>query len=94
VWPQLLDVFPGQEVVERSSMNSWDDPGFRKAIEATGRKNIILTGLWTEVCVTWPTLEMIAAATTFMWSRIVAAPRRRPLRRPPSRAWYRPAQRD
>ncbi len=38
VWPQLLDVFPGQQVVERSSMNSWDDPGFRKAIEATGRK--------------------------------------------------------
>ena len=61
VWPQLLDVFPGQEVVERTSMNSWDDPGFRKAIEATGRKNIIMTGLWTEVCVTWPTIEMLGA---------------------------------
>jgi nicotinamidase-related amidase len=61
VWPQLLDVFPGQPVVERTSMNSWDDPGFRKAIEATGRKNIIMTGLWTEVCVTWPTIEMIGA---------------------------------
>ena len=41
LWPQLPDVFPGQPVVERSSMNSWDDPGFRKAIEATGRKNIM-----------------------------------------------------
>ncbi len=61
VWPQLLDVFPAQPVVERSSMNSWDDPGFRKAIEATGRKNIIMTGLWTEVCVTWPTIEMLGA---------------------------------
>src|SRR4026208_1372008 len=61
IWPQLLDVFPGQPVVERSSMNSWDDAGFRKAIEATGRKNILLTGLWTEVCVTWPTIEMIGA---------------------------------
>ena len=61
VWPQLLDVFPGQPVVERSSMNSWDDPGFRKAIEATGRKNIIMTGLWTEVCVCWPTIEMLGA---------------------------------
>jgi nicotinamidase-related amidase len=61
VWPQLLDVFPGQEVVERTSMNSWDDPGFRKAIEATGRKNIIMTGLWTEVCITWPTIEMLGA---------------------------------
>lgn len=61
VWPQLLDVFPGQAVVERSSMNSWDDAGFRAAIEATGRKNIIMTGLWTEVCVTWPTIEMLGA---------------------------------
>jgi len=59
VWPQLLDVFPGQAVVERTSMNSWDDPGFRKAIEATGRKNILMTGLWTEVCITWPTIEML-----------------------------------
>jgi nicotinamidase-related amidase len=61
VWPQLLDVFPGQPVLERSSMNSWDDEGFRKAIEATGRKNIIVTGLWTEVCVCWPTLAMLGA---------------------------------
>ncbi len=38
VWPQLLDVFPGQTVVERTSMNSWDDAGFRAAIEATGKK--------------------------------------------------------
>jgi nicotinamidase-related amidase len=61
VLPQLLDVFPGQPVVERSSMNSWDDPGFRKAVEATGRKNILMTGLWTEVCICWPTIEMLAA---------------------------------
>jgi nicotinamidase-related amidase len=61
VWPQLLDVFPGQVVIERSSMNSWDSMEFRKAIEATGRKNIIICGLWTEVCVTWPTIEMLGA---------------------------------
>ncbi|MBX3746089.1 MAG: hydrolase [Verrucomicrobiae bacterium] len=61
IWPQLLDVFPGKEVIERTSMNSWDDAGFRRAIEATGRKNILMTGLWTEVCVTWPTLEMLGA---------------------------------
>jgi nicotinamidase-related amidase len=61
VWPQLLDVFPGQPVIERSSMNSWDSMDFRKAIEATGKKNIIMTGLWTEVCVTWPAIEMLGA---------------------------------
>jgi len=64
IWPQLLDVYPGQEVVERTSMNAWDDFGFRKAIEATGRKNILLTGLWTEVCVTWPALSMLEAGYT------------------------------
>jgi len=64
IWPQLLDVFPGQSVVERSSMNAWDDAGFREAIEATGRKNVILTGLWTEVCVAWPALSMLAAGYT------------------------------
>jgi nicotinamidase-related amidase len=61
VWPQLLDVFPGQPVIERTSMNSWDSMEFRAAIEATGRKNIVITGLWTEVCVTWPTIEMLGA---------------------------------
>lgn len=61
IWPQLLDVFPGQKVIERTSMNSWDSLEFREAIKATGRKNIIITGLWTEVCVTWPTIEMLGA---------------------------------
>jgi nicotinamidase-related amidase len=61
VIPQLLDVFPGQEVIERSSMNSWDDAGFRKAIEATKRKRILLTGLWTEVCIAWPAIDMLGA---------------------------------
>lgn len=59
LWPELLDVFPGQQPIERTSMNSWDDPAFRAAIIATGKKNIIMTGLWTEVCVTWPTIEML-----------------------------------
>jgi len=55
----VQDVFEGQEVIERTSMNSWDDEGFRAAIRATGKKNIIICGLWTEVCVTWPTVEML-----------------------------------
>ena len=60
MWPQLLDVFPTQKPIERTRMNSWDTPAFRDAIKATGKKNIILSGLWTEVCITWPTLNMIA----------------------------------
>jgi nicotinamidase-related amidase len=60
IWPQLLDVYPGHQVIERSPMNAWDDTGFRNAIKATSKKNILLTGLWTEVCVTWPALTMLA----------------------------------
>lgn len=60
MWPQLLDVFPKQEPIERTGMNSWDTQAFRDAIKATGKKNIILSGLWTEVCITWPTLNMIS----------------------------------
>ena len=59
IWPQLVDVFPGQKPIERTSMNSWDDSAFREAVKATGRKNIIIAGLWTEVCVTWPALNML-----------------------------------
>jgi nicotinamidase-related amidase len=59
IWPQLMDVFPDQQPIERTSMNSWDDAAFREAVKSTGKKNIIIAGLWTEVCVTWPTLNMI-----------------------------------
>jgi nicotinamidase-related amidase len=60
MWPQLLDIFPNQQPIERTGMNSWDTPAFRDAIKATGKKNILLSGLWTEVCITWPTLNMLA----------------------------------
>ena len=60
MWPQLLDVFPDQTPIERTGMNSWDTQAFRDAIKKTGKKNIILSGLWTEVCITWPTLNMLA----------------------------------
>jgi nicotinamidase-related amidase len=49
-YPELLDVFPGQAILERSSMNSWDDQKVRDALAATGRKKIVVAGLWTEVC--------------------------------------------
>ena len=59
IWPQIQAVFPQQEPIERSSMNSWDDPKFVAAIERTGRKKIVLSGLWTETCVALPTIQLI-----------------------------------
>jgi nicotinamidase-related amidase len=58
-WPQLLAALPGVQPIERSSMNSWDDANFVAAIQKTGRKKILLAGLWTEVCVAFPTVQMI-----------------------------------
>jgi nicotinamidase-related amidase len=60
-WPQVLDIFSDQEPVERSSMNSWDEPRLVEAVVATGRKKLIMAALWTEVCLTFPALEAIKA---------------------------------
>ncbi|MCG5074882.1 hydrolase [Paraburkholderia tagetis] len=49
-YPELLDVFPGQKLLERTSMNSWDDQKVRDALAANGRKKVVVSGLWTEVC--------------------------------------------
>ena len=57
IWPQIQAVFPQQEPIERSSMNSWDDPKFVAAVERTRRKKIVLSGLWTETCVALATIQ-------------------------------------
>lgn len=49
-FPELLDVFPNQKLLERTSMNSWDDQKVRDALAANGRKKVVVSGLWTEVC--------------------------------------------
>lgn len=56
VFPELLDVFPSQNIIERSSMNSWDSESVRKSIAETKRKKLLLAGLWTEVCINMPAL--------------------------------------
>jgi nicotinamidase-related amidase len=59
-WPQLLAALPGVKPIERSSMNSWDDSKFVAAIQRTGKKKIVLSGLWTETCVALPTIQAIS----------------------------------
>ena len=61
IWPQLLDIFPDNPVIERSSMNSWDDGNFVEAVKATGRNKLVIAALWTEVCLAFPTLDAIKA---------------------------------
>ena len=59
IWPQIRAIYPEQPLIERSSMNSWDDKNFVGAVERSGRKKIVLAGLWTETCVALPTVQAI-----------------------------------
>jgi nicotinamidase-related amidase len=49
-YPELLAVFPDAPLLERTSMNSWDDQKVRDALKTNGRKKVVVSGLWTEVC--------------------------------------------
>ena len=49
-YPELLAVFPEHPLLERTSMNSWDDQKVRDALAENDRKKVIVSGLWTEVC--------------------------------------------
>src|SRR5919199_5672998 len=59
--PELREALPGVPEIDRTSMNSWEDPEFRAAVERSGRKNLIIAGLWTEVCVAFPALDAVEA---------------------------------
>lgn len=55
--PELREALRGAPEIDRTTMNSWEDPEFRAAIETTGRRKLIIAGLWTEVCVAFPALD-------------------------------------
>lgn len=59
IFPQITDVFPGQEVIDRTFINTWEDRKVVDAVKATGRKQLIIAGLWTEVCVAMPTIQAL-----------------------------------
>jgi len=59
MWPQIQAIYPDRTPIERSSMNSWDDKNFVAAIEKSGKKKILLAGLWTETCIALPSIQAI-----------------------------------
>ena len=58
-WPQVLAALGNPTPIERTSMNAWDDDNFVAAVRKTGKKKIVLTGLWTETCVALPTVQAL-----------------------------------
>ena len=59
--PALKEVLADSSEIDRSSINAWEDVAFRQAVEATGRKKLIMTALWTEMCLAFPALDALRA---------------------------------
>lgn len=59
LFPHITDVFPGQEVIDRTFINTWEDRKVVDAVKATGRKQLIIAGLWTEICVAMPVIQAL-----------------------------------
>jgi len=57
--PELKAVLSDSPEIDRTMMNSWEDTEFRQAVEATGRRKLIMTALWTEICLAFPTLDAL-----------------------------------
>lgn len=57
--PELKAVLSDNEELDRTQINSWEDAEFRSAVEATGRRKLIMTALWTEVCLAFPALDAL-----------------------------------
>jgi nicotinamidase-related amidase len=55
----LLELFPGETPILRSSMNAWDSREFITAVRGTGRKNLIIAALWSEICLALPSLQAL-----------------------------------
>lgn len=54
---QIQDVFPEQKPINRTFINTWQDPAVTGPVAKTGRKQLIIAGLWTEVCVAMPAIQ-------------------------------------
>jgi nicotinamidase-related amidase len=57
--PELKAVLSDNTEIDRTEINSWENEDFRRAVTTTGRKKLIMTALWTEVCLAFPTLDAL-----------------------------------
>ncbi len=59
--PELREILSDSVEIDRTQINSWEDREFHRAVEDTGRKKLIMTALWTEVCLAFPALDALRA---------------------------------
>jgi nicotinamidase-related amidase len=54
---ELSELAPNAVFIDRTNVNAWEEPEFVAAVKATGRKKLIMGGLWTDVCLAYPAIE-------------------------------------
>ena len=59
IFPQITNVFPDQDVIDRTTLNTWEDKKVVDIVKATGRKQLIIAGLYTEICVAMPVIHAL-----------------------------------
>jgi nicotinamidase-related amidase len=59
MFSEITDAFPGQKLLDRTSMNTWEDAAVIEQVNAIGKSRLVLAGLWTSVCIVGPTLSAI-----------------------------------
>jgi nicotinamidase-related amidase len=57
--PELADLLTDEKPLDRTTTNSWEDIEFLEAVHATGRRKLILCGLWTEICMAFTALDAL-----------------------------------
>lgn len=59
MFEEITSAFPGQELLDRTSMNTWEDAEVIKVVNAIGKQRLVFSGLWTSVCIVGPTLSAL-----------------------------------
>jgi nicotinamidase-related amidase len=59
MFTEITDAFPGQALLDRTSMNTWEDAAVIQQVNAIGKERLVFAGLWTSVCIVGPTLSAI-----------------------------------
>jgi nicotinamidase-related amidase len=56
---EIVEAFPGQKVIDRTTMNAWEDATVIKEVNRIGKDRLVLAGLWTSVCIVGPALSAL-----------------------------------
>lgn len=60
MFSEITDAFPGQALLDRTSMNTWEDAAVIDEVNRIGKPRIVLCGLWTSVCIVGPALSALS----------------------------------